>query len=438
MFAADRVRACALVMAAMLAASGCGTDGGGGAPDPIAAPGPDSPGALTATDEAVVDASVGFGVELAAHTAAADPRANVVLSPLGASMALGMTMNGAGGATFDAMRSALGFGTLTPEEINAAYRDLIARLTSLDPNVRLEIANAVWTKEGVTFHDAFLQAVRAAFGASTEALDFADPDAVVEINEWVAERTDGLIDSIVDALDPSLVMLLANAVYFEGTWTTQFDPANTRRAAFRREDGSETDVDMMSLSNVEVLRGRGDSYSAVELPYGDGAFAMVVVLPDEGVGARDWLAELDADEWTAVVEGLTSDRLNLLSIPKFTLTFDTYLNDALKALGMTPAFRPGADFTRMSPSGDQMCIDFVRQKTRVEVDERGTRAAAATGVGVGVVSFTGFVADRPFVFAIRERSTGAILFIGLVGDPAAEDPGPQPFVSECTSTVMPQ
>lgn len=438
MFAADRVRACALVMAAMLAASGCGTDGGGGAPDPIAAPGPDSPGALTATDEAVVDASVGFGVELAAHTAAADPRANVVLSPLGASMALGMTMNGAGGATFDAMRSALGFGTLTPEEINAAYRDLIARLTSLDPNVRLEIANAVWTKEGVTFHDAFLQAVRAAFGASTEALDFADPDAVVAINEWVAERTDGLIDSIVDALDPSLVMLLANAVYFEGTWTTQFDPANTRRAAFRREDGSETDVDMMSLSNVEVLRGRGDSYSAVELPYGDGAFAMVVVLPDEGVGARDWLAELDADEWTAVVEGLTSDRLNLLSIPKFTLTFDTYLNDALKALGMTPAFRPGADFTRMSPSGDQMCIDFVRQKTRVEVDERGTRAAAATGVGVGVVSFTGFVADRPFVFAIRERSTGAILFIGLVGDPAAEDPGPQPFVSECTSTVMPQ
>src|SRR5690606_115419 len=184
--------------------------------------------------------------------------------------------------------------------------------------------------------------------------------------------------------------------------------------------------------------GRGESYSAVELPYGDGAFAMVIVLPDEGVTTREWLAGLDADEWKALVDGLTPDRLDLLSIPKFTLTFDTYLNDALKARGMAAAFRPGADFTRMSPSGDQMCIDFVRQKTRIDVDERGTRAAAATGVGIGVVSFTGFVVDRPFVFAIRERSTGAILFTGLVGDPAAQDPGPQPFVSECTSTVMPQ
>lgn len=437
MFAGNRVRACALVVTAMLAVAGCGGGGNGGALEPTDDSGTDSTGALTASDEAVVDATVGFGLELAARMAAADSRANVVLSPLGASMALGMTMNGAGGATLDAMRSALGFGTLPPEQINAAYRDLIDRLTSLDPNVRLETANAVWTREGVGFHDAFLQAVRAAFDGRTEALDFADPSAPSTINQWVAERTGGLIDGIVDGLDPSLVMLLVNAIYFEGAWTTQFDPANTRRGTFRREDGSETDVDMMSIGNVEVLRGRGESYSAIELPYGDEAFAMVVVLPDEGVGARDWLAGLDADQWRGVVEGLRPDRLDQLSLPKFTLTYDAYLNDALKALGMTPAFRPRADFTRMSPSGDQMCIDFVRQKTRVDVDERGTRAAAATGVGIGVVSFTAFVADRPFVFVIRERASGAILFVGLAGDPAAEDPGPEPFVSECTGTMLP-
>src|SRR5690606_23962099 len=357
MFAANGIRACALVVAAMLA-SGCGTDGGNGsASGSTIDRNIDAGDALTVSDEAVIDASIGFGLELAARTAATDSRANVVLSPLGASIALGMTMNGADGATFDTMRSALGFGTLPPEEINAAYRALVARLTTLDPQVRLEIANAVWTNEGVAFHDAFLQTVTEAFDARTEAIDFADPAAVDKINEWVAERTDGLIDGIVDGLDPSLVMLLVNAVYFEGVWTTEFDPANTRPGTFRREDGSQTNVDMMSLGNVEVLRGRGESYSAVELPYGDGAFAMVIVLPDEGVTTREWLAGLDADEWKALVDGLTPDRLDLLSIPKFTLTFDTYLNDALKARGMAAAFRPGADFTRMSPSGDQMCID---------------------------------------------------------------------------------
>lgn len=436
MFAANGIRACALVVAAMLA-SGCGTDGGNGsASGSTIDRNIDAGDALTVSDEAVIDASIGFGLELAARTAATDSRANVVLSPLGASIALGMTMNGADGATFDTMRSALGFGTLPPEEINAAYRALVARLTTLDPQVRLEIANAVWTNEGVAFHDAFLQTVTEAFDARTEAIDFADPAAVDKINEWVAERTDGLIDGIVDGLDPSLVMLLVNAVYFEGVWTTEFDPANTRPGTFRREDGSQTNVDMMSLGNVEVLRGRGESYSAVELPYGDGAFAMVIVLPDEGVTTREWLAGLDADEWKALVDGLTPDRLDLLSIPKFTLTFDTYLNDALKARGMAAAFRPGADFTRMSPSGDQMCIDFVRQKTRIDVDERGTRAAAATGVGIGVVSFTGFVVDRPFVFAIRERFSGTVLFVGLVGDPTAEDRGARSLVSTCTGTVL--
>src|SRR5690606_2075752 len=167
------------------------------------------------------------------------------------------------------------------------------------------------------------------------------------------------------------------------------------------------------------------------------AFAMVIVLPDTGVSARDWLAGLDAEEWDAIVAGLAPRRLNLLSIPKFTLTFDTYLNDPLKAMGMEPAFKPGADFTRMSPLGQQMCIDFVRQKTHVEVDERGTRAAAATSVGVGVVSFNGFVADRPFVFVIRERVSGTVLLVGLVGDPTADDSGPQPLVSDCTGTMLP-
>ena len=390
------------------------------------------PRALTTSEQAVIAASNVFGLDLAARVAAADTRPNVVLSPLSASMALGMTLNGADGATFDAMRGALGFGSLTQAEINASYRGLIDLLTDLDPNVRFEIANAIWANEGVPFHQAFFDAVAAAFDASSESRDFADPATLAAINAWVEDHTDGLIDTIVEQLDPALVMLLVNAIYFDGAWTTQFDPQDTRTQLFTRENASTVNVDMMSLTDVEVPVGFGATYAAVELPYGGQAFSMVLVLPHSGTSARDFLATLDAGAWDALTAGLAPRNFDLLSMPKFTLTYDAFLNDALQAMGMDPAFKPGADFTRMSPIGDQLCIDFVRQKTFIEVDERGTRAAAVTAVGVGVVSFSGFVVDRPFVFAIRERLSGTILFIGVVGDPTAQDPGPESFTSDCS------
>ena len=410
-----------------LAAAAC-SDTSGPAVDPIT----ELPRALTTSEQALISASNVFGFDLVARVVAADSRPNIVLSPLSASMALGMTLNGAEGGTFDAMRGSLGFGSLTQEEINASYRSLIDLLQDLDPTVRFEIANAIWAREGVPFHQSFFDAVAAAFDASAESRDFSDPATLAAINAWVEDHTDGLIDTIVEELDPALVMLLVNAIYFDGAWSTQFDPADTRTDSFTREDGSTVSVDMMSLSDVEARLGYAPGYTAAELPYGGGAFSMVLVLPDD---ARDWLASVDASAWDALVAGLTTQELDLLSLPKFTLTYDGYLNDALQAMGMDPAFQPGADFTRMSPIGDQLCIDFVRQKTFIEVDERGTRAAAVTSVGVGAVSFSGFVVDRPFVFAIRERLSGTILFAGLVGDPSAEDPGPEPLTTDCLGSA---
>jgi len=387
------------------------------------------PRPLTTAEQALIGASNVFGLELVGRVASADARPNVVLSPLSASMALGMTLNGANAATFDSMRAALGFGELTQAEINDSYRELIDLLTDLDPAVRFEIANAVWAREGVPFHPAFFDAVTAAFDAAVESRDFADPATVDAINAWVASKTDGLIDSIVEELDETLVMLLVNAIYFDGAWTTQFDPADTREQPFTREDGSTVEVPMMTMDAVEVNRGYGADYSAVELPYGGGAFSMVVVLPSEQTSARSWLAGLDAGGWEELVDGLTPGKLDLLAVPKYTVAFDAYLNDALRDMGMDVAFRPGADFTRMSPNGDQLCIDFVRQKTFMEVDERGTRAAAVTAVGVGVTSFSAFVVDLPFVLAIRERLSGALLFMGLIGDPTMDESGPAPSPS---------
>ncbi|MEO8016528.1 MAG: serpin family protein [Pseudomonadota bacterium] len=431
-----RTTVCTLLFVMVLAACGQGGDDVD-TPRTDHAPITELPRALTASERAVVGASNGFGLELAARTTAADTRPNVALSPLSASMVLAMALNGANGTTFDGMRSTLGFDQLSQQQINDTYRNLLDLLTGLDPKVRFEIANAVFTNQGVPFNDSFFQSVTAAFDARVESKNFGDPATVTAINTWVKEHTGGVINGIVDSLDPSLVMLLVNAVYFEAEWTSRFDPANTRRKPFRREDGSTVDVDMMSSGNNQVRWASGATYSAVELPYGGQAFSMVVVLPSPGASARDWLASLDASAWSALIDRLTEQHIDEVSIPKFTLTHDANLNDTLKAMGMDAAFRPGADFTRMSPMGNQMCIDFVRQKTRIEVDERGTRAASVTAAGVGLVSFSSFVADRPFVFAIRERLSGTVLFLGLVEDPTAADPGPAPLVSDCTGSALP-
>jgi serpin B len=268
--------------------------------------------------------------------------------------------------------------------------------------------------------------VVAAFDAVVESRDFDDPATVDAINAWVEEKTEGYIDSIVDMLSPSDVMLLVNAIYFDAEWTLQFDPDHTRTQDFHLEDGGTVPVEMMSLDEADVRLVGSPDYLAAELPYGGEAFSMVVVLPPYGVPVRELLAHMDGADWGTLLAGLGEVEGARIELPKFTLTHEAWLNDALMDMGMEIAFTPDADFTRLSPFGDQLCISYVRQKTFIEVDERGTRAAAATAVGVGVTSApAGFVADRPFAFLIRERLSETILFAGLVGDPTAEDPGPE-------------
>ena len=414
----------ATLPAALLLLAACG-DATGPDPEPLT----ELPRALTTSEQAVIRHANGFGFELMREVLARDERPNVVLSPFSASMALGMTLNGAAAGTFDAMSATLGFEGMTQAEINASYTGLSELLTELDPEVTFAIANAVWANEDVPFHQAFMDAVRAAFAARVESSDFADPATLAAINGWVDDRTEGLIEKILDELDPDLAMILLNAIYFDGAWTTRFDPADTRRQSFTRADGTQVEVDMMNMDGVELALGSSGTYTAVELPYGGEAFSMVVALPHGDV--EDFFASLDAAAWEDLVAGLHETEVDLVSLPKFTLSWDGFLNDALRAMGMDPAFRPGADFTNLSPWGDQMCIDFVRQKTFIEVDERGTRAAAVTAVGIGPVSFTGLIVDRPFAFAIRERLTGTILFMGMVGDPTAEDPGAEPYEPTC-------
>ncbi len=382
------------------------------------------PRVLTDGEIALMDAGEAFAFDfLRELVREEDPAANIFVSPLSASMALGMALAGAEAGTFEAMRAALRLGGLEREEIAASYRSLIDLLSDLDPTVRIEIGNSVWYREGFTFEDAYSREVERYFLARVEALDFDDPDAADVINAWVSEATDGLIDGIVDPpIDPLTVAFLLNAIYFEGAWTLRFDPARTSSGDFRRSDGSTVSVPFMSMSDGEFPYAETSNYQAIELPYGGEAFAMTVVLPAEAIGIDAFVESLDAEVWAELIAGLGESEL-LVALPRFRLEYDRTLNDVLEALGMAVAFdETAADFSRMHRDALQLQLHIsrVKQKAFVEVDEEGTRAAAVTSVEMGVTSAPPmFRADRPFVFAIRERLSGALLFTGVVRDPSA-------------------
>ncbi len=389
------------------------------------------PRPLTSSEQLVIERSNDFGIDLLREVLEVDSRPNVVISPLSASMALGMTLNGARGTTFEGMRTALRFEGLSRAEINESYRSLLELLGSLDPEVKISIANSAWANQDYSFHQAFFAALAEYFDAPAESRDFADPQTLLEINSWVDEKTSGRIERILQEgeLDPMLALLLLNAVDFDARWTTEFDPDDTRAAAFTRADGSTVTVDMMNLDSVELPFGGTGDLVAAELPYGGEAYAMVIAVPWGERSAREALSGMDGGDWAALIGSLRTTEVDQLSIPRFELSYDTFLNDPLTDMGMGLAFTSGADFGDLSP--EPLCIDFVRQKTYIEVDEAGTRAAAVTAVGIGPTSFTGLVADRPFLFAIRERLSGTILFAGLIGDPTEEDSGAADFPPPC-------
>ena len=378
------------------------------------------PRALTAAEVEVIEASNRFAFGLLGQ--ANSPGDNLFLSPLSASMALGMTMNGAAGETWNQMRDVLGFGSLaeglSEEEINVSYVSLLELLVGLDPVVETAIGNSVWTRQGFPVHADFLDAVRETFGAEVAELDFTSPSASARINEWVRAATQGRIEDIVPAQIPrAVVMYLINAIYFKGSWTFQFDPSDTRTEPFHLDDGSTRTVPLMTLRE-ELPYQENSRFQAVDLPYGGRAFSMTVLVPAPGVSVDDLAASLDAAEWKAIADGFHETDVELF-LPRFRLGYERMLNDDLAALGMVDAFDGRADFTRLSPVGG-LFVSEVKQKSWVDVNEEGTEAAAATVVTIVESAVPVVRADRPFLFFIRERLSGTILFAGKLASPPGD------------------
>ncbi len=380
------------------------------------------PRALTAQEEQLVEAEGRFGLTLFETISRDEPGANVFLSPLSVSMALGMTLNGARGETRAAMEETLELAGLSQAEINASYRSLIDLLRGLDPGVTFTLANSIWYRQGFAVRQAFIDTSRKYFDAEVAALDFRSPEAPETINGWVSENTQGKIEEIVQDIPRNVVMYLINAIYFKGTWQYQFDEEKTSEAPFTRADGAEVTVDMMTLEEPTLPYYRDEQLTAVELPYGDSLYAMTILLPRRGGSVDSLAARLDADRWGVITGGLRGRELSALEMPRFTLEYKKELNDVLQALGMGIAFDPRwADFGGINEAlGDKLYIDEVMHKTFIAVDEAGTEAAAVTSVSIALESAPPAVRiDRPFVFVIREHHSGTILFIGKVADPTA-------------------
>jgi len=382
------------------------------------------PRALSGSERALIDASNAFSMDLLREVDARDAAANVFLSGLSASMALGMTMNGASGATWDAMRATLRFDDLSEEEINASYRDLIALLLTLDPHVEIGIANATFADDEFAVRQDFLDRLRDYFDAEAGTLDFQDPSSLDVVNAWAAEKTNDRVEEILKSWPPDAVLALLNALYFKGDWTEKFDRGRTALRPFELSSGETVQVETMRSEEGLLRVGRHPETGVTvgELPYGGRAFVMDVVLPPEGTSLDAFIESADAnawDRWMGTLPGGFST--GVVQLPKIELEYERELNDELIDLGMAIAFDEGdvpPDFSRIGPGS--LYISLVKQKTYVRVDEEGTEAAAVTAVVISQTSAPqtpALIVDRPYLFAIRERLSGTVLFLGVVRDP---------------------
>lgn len=377
-------------------------------------------------DTRVVMANTGFGFSLFQQLVKdTGGKENVIISPASLSLALSMTYNGASGTTKDAMAKVLGYPGMTLDQVNSGNRTLVSALQKPAEGVELSIANSLWGRKDVRFEPDFLQRNKDFFQAKITTLDFADPKAPDTINAWVKEKTRGKIESIVGALYPTDILYLLNAVYFKGTWTAPFDEKLTREGEFKTAWGQTRTVQMMHQTGHWDYMER-PSLQAISLTYGKGRFSMYVVLPAKGRDPMSIWAGATPEDVAQSMNEMHGHRKKVeLTLPRFKseLKLDREMKTALSALGMGVAFDPdAADFDAMV-SSPKVHIGQVVHKTFVEVNEKGTEAAAATSVGMvataAPVPETAAVmtADHPFFIAIWDNDTNAMLFLGLITDP---------------------
>ena len=343
-----------------------------------------------------------------------------VVSPLSVTYLMSMLANGADGETQQQILATLGWageGIQQPslQDINDYSRMLIEKTARLDKAVTVEIANYVAVNKEFKLNSKFQKSVERDYKAGVESLNFTSPSTLKRINDWCNDRTHGMIPSIINEVDPDAVSYLMNAIYFNGTWKDKFSKEETKQEMFRGYTRDIQYVDMMHRHG-EYFYADGDGYSAVSIPYGNGAFRMTVILPTEGSFLRDVMASMDGGKFQALQRSMEKCNVDL-KIPRFTTEEDLPLNDIISALGAPLIFSSQADFSQFA-RGD-FYVSKMFQKAKIEVSEEGTKAAAVTAAIMMMSAVRPekkrnvvFHADSPFAYIISENSTGSIYFMG--------------------------
>jgi len=367
----------------------------------------------------VIETNNNFGLELLKTVFESEEAANIMISPASVSIALGMTYNGAETTTMDAFEEVLNYQGLSREEVNLITKELIGVLLSNTNGNLLEIANSIWNREGFPVKQEFADLNSNYFGARVSELDFSKSSALSTINEWVSSKTHGKIDEIIDHIDPSTMMILINAIYFNCLWEVEFDPEDTYDSPFYKEDGTKYGVvDMMKLESTFRV-AYSENFRAIELPYKNKKFSMYLFLPDEDFTVNKLVQELDGETWKAWLQSFREIRDYTIELPRFEFEFDRSLKEDLKSMGLEVAFGDGADFSGISEV--PLLISDVIHKTYIKLNEEGTEAAAVTAVTMDLTSAgpgTILRFDRPFLFSITENSSKSILFMGKVSEPS--------------------
>lgn len=357
--------------------------------------------------------------------AAKKPDSNIVVSPYSVSTALSMAYNGAGSKTKTEMQNVLDYTGLSDEAVNQQNSSLYKSLMQVNPSSELTVANAMFANKNFEFVKAFMDSNQKYYGAKLETLDFADLSTVNKINNWVKDNTKSKIPSILDKVAPDAILYLVNAVYFKGVWLDEFKKDETQPVDFKLSNGNKKTVEMMNRS-AKMSYFAGNNFQAVMLPYKDKRLQMCIFLPDKKSNITAFINSLTSESWSEWREQFRKEEGHL-GLPRFKVEYKTELSEVLKAAGMPCAFEDNcADFKKMIEQNAM--ISRVLHKTYLEVNEKGTEAAAATAIEMSVTSAPmnpkppfEMICDRPFVVAIRDEKTNAILFVGAIVDPPAAD-----------------
>lgn len=365
---------------------------------------------------AAIEGLNAFAIDLYTEVAATES-ANVVLSPYSAAFALSMIYAGAGGETAGEMQKVLHADAENWHEGINAYDLALDARTSGSPTI-WTAANKVWTQRDLELRPSYLDALTGSYGSAAAQANFgADVEAErAIINEWTAKQTLGLVPELFPAgsLDANTALVLVNAVAMDAPWEFPFNAGDTRPGSFTRPDGSVVDVPMMHYDEF-LPSAWADTYEAVELPYGGGALSMVIIQPSD---LATFERDLTVDSLDEVMNSIEDGGIHL-SVPKWSSRTHVTLNDVLVNLGMPSAFGANADFSGMVEGGG-LALDRVEHEAVIEVDEQGTRAAAATGGSMVGSHGPTVTINKSFFYVIRDRGAGTILFIGRVTDPSLE------------------